>query len=57
MPEGGEKPTKTMQMEYPEFMPAALNLTPESFEEEARLALAIKLAECNRPSGDSQKDL
>ena len=36
---------KIMQIEYPESIPAALNLTPESFEEEARLALAIKLFE------------
>jgi predicted HTH domain antitoxin len=41
---------KTMQIEYPESIPAALNLTPESFEEEARLALAIKLFELGRLS-------
>ncbi|MBN1850807.1 MAG: UPF0175 family protein [Deltaproteobacteria bacterium] len=41
---------KTIQIEYPESIPAALNLTPESFEEEARLALASKLFELGRLS-------
>ena len=41
---------KTLQIEYPESIPAALNLTPESFEEEARLALAVKLYELGRLS-------
>ena len=39
-----------MQIEYPESIPAALNLTLESFEEEARLALAIILFELGRLS-------
>jgi predicted HTH domain antitoxin len=41
---------KTIQIQYPESIPAALNVTPESFEEEARLALAIKLYELGRLS-------
>jgi predicted HTH domain antitoxin len=41
---------RTIQIEYPECIPAALNLSPESFEEEARLALAIKLFELGRLS-------
>jgi predicted HTH domain antitoxin len=41
---------KTIQIEYPESIPAALNLTSESFEEEARLALAVKLFELGRLS-------
>lgn len=41
---------KTIQIHYPESIPAALNLTAESFEEEARLALAIKLFELGRLS-------
>jgi len=50
IPEVGVKHMKTMQIEYPESIPAALNLTPESFEEEARLALALKLFELGRLS-------
>jgi predicted HTH domain antitoxin len=41
---------KTLQIEYPESIPAALNLTPESFEEEAKTALAVKLFELGRLS-------
>jgi predicted HTH domain antitoxin len=41
---------KTIQIEYPESIPAALTLAPESFEEEARIALAIKLFELRRLS-------
>ncbi|MBN2373513.1 UPF0175 family protein [bacterium] len=41
---------KTLQIKYPESIPAALNLTIESFEEEARTALAIKLFELGRLS-------
>ena len=41
---------KTMQIDYPESIPAALNLTPESFEEEAKIALAVKLFELGRLS-------
>lgn len=35
-------------IEYPDSMPAILNLSPESFEEEARMALAMKLYELGR---------
>jgi len=41
---------KTIQIEYPESIPAALNVSPESFEEEAKLALAVKLYELGRLS-------
>ncbi len=41
---------KTLQIEYPESIPAALNLPSESFEKEARLALAIKFFELGRLS-------
>jgi hypothetical protein len=41
---------KTLQIDYPESIPAALNLTPESFEEEAKIALAVKLFELGRLS-------
>ena len=41
---------KTLQIEYAESIPAALNITPESFEQEARTALAVKLFELGRLS-------
>ena len=44
------KSMNTIQIEYPESIPAAFNLTPESFEEEARFAPAIKLFELGRLS-------
>jgi predicted HTH domain antitoxin len=41
---------RTMHIEYPESMPAALNLAPDAFEEEVRFALAVKLFELGRLS-------
>jgi predicted HTH domain antitoxin len=37
-------------VEYPESLPAALNLSAESFEQEAKMALAVKLVEIGRLS-------
>jgi predicted HTH domain antitoxin len=39
---------KTLTIEYPESVLASLNMSPESFEEEARMALAVKLYEMGR---------
>ena len=36
---------RTIEIEYPETIPAVLNLSPETFEQEARSALAVKLYE------------
>jgi predicted HTH domain antitoxin len=56
IPKVGDNVMKTIQIDYPESIPAALNLTPECFEEEARLALAIKLFELGRlTSGQAAK--
>jgi predicted HTH domain antitoxin len=44
------KNMKTFQIEYPESIPAALNLSAQSFEEEAKKALAVKLFELGRLS-------
>jgi len=34
---------RTIEIEYPETIPAILNLSPEMFEKEAKFALALKL--------------
>lgn len=41
---------KTMLIVYPDSIPAAVNLTNEAFENEARRAMAVKLYELGRLS-------
>lgn len=39
---------KTLSIKYPESVLATLNLSPETFEQEAKTALAVKLYEMGR---------
>lgn len=39
---------RTIEIKYPETIPAVLNLSPETFEQEARFSLAVKLYERGR---------
>ncbi|MDD2391263.1 MAG: UPF0175 family protein [Desulfobacterales bacterium] len=39
---------RTIEIQYPESIPAVLNLSPETFEQEARFCLAVKLYEMGR---------
>ncbi|MFH0728041.1 MAG: UPF0175 family protein [Pseudomonadota bacterium] len=41
---------KTLEIEYPESIPAVLNISPEIFEQEAKVAMAVKLYELGRLS-------
>lgn len=47
----------TLTITYSEAIPALINLTPESFEEEARMAMAMKLYEMGRLTSGQAADL
>ena len=48
---------KTISIDYPDSIPAAVNLSSEAFEEEARLAMAIKLFELGRLTSGQAAEL
>jgi len=43
-------PNRALVVEYPESIPAVSNQSPEAFESEARMAMAVKLFEIGRLS-------
>jgi len=48
---------KTLAIKYPESVLATLNLSPETFEQEARIALAVKLYEMGRLTSGQAAEL
>jgi len=52
-----EAPMKTIAIKYNESVLAALNLSPQSFENEAKTALAVKLYEIGRLTSGQAAEL
>jgi predicted HTH domain antitoxin len=48
---------KTLAIRYPESFLATLNLSPETFEQEAKTALAVKLYELGRLTSGQAAEL
>jgi predicted HTH domain antitoxin len=42
--------SKTLTLQYPESLPAALHMTTQEFEREAKLSMAVKLYETGKLS-------
>jgi predicted HTH domain antitoxin len=49
--------SKTITVEYPESLPAALHMTPSEFEREAKLSMAVKLYERGKLSSSQAASL
>ncbi len=43
-----ESRMRTLSVKYPEAIPTTINVSPEAFEEEAKMAMAVKLFELGR---------
>jgi len=39
---------RTLSVKYPGYLPATINVSPETFEEEAKMAMAVKLYELGK---------
>lgn len=49
--------SRTLTLDYPESLPDSLHLSPGEFEQEAKLAMAVKLFETGRLSSTQAAEL